>query len=149
MAAAGLPSVFAACPALVSVSIRNTLRPGHLSPLLQLPATVENLEVGGEAWDDAAAGVLGHLTQLRSLFGEGPSNVGSDGWVGGLIDVGLLELTALQGLTRLHIFSTPGLSVHFLMMVKVWKMVGVASCSCAFGQMRWVCLSSLLVLGSY
>ena len=75
MDADGLPAVFAACPSLVSLSIWNALEPGDLTPLLQLPATVEAIDVGGEAWDDAAAGVLGQLTQLHSISWEGSDSV--------------------------------------------------------------------------
>ena len=105
MDADGLPAVFAACPALVSLSIRNALEPGDLTPLLHLPASVESIDVGGQAWGDAAAGVLGQLMQLRSISWEG-----SDG----LTDVGLQELTALQRLTWLHVFCAPGLSAELL-----------------------------------
>ena len=105
MDADGLPAVFAACPSLVSLSIRNALQPGDLTPLPQLPATVESLDVGGEAWDDAAAGVVRHLTQLRALFWEGSE---------GLTDVGLQELTALQGLTHIQMLLNLGLSAELL-----------------------------------
>jgi hypothetical protein len=105
MDADGLPAVFAACPSLVSLSIRNALQPGDLTPLLQLPATVESLAVGGEAWDDAAAGVVRHLMQLRSVFWEGSE---------GLTDVGLQQLTALQGLTYLQMLLNSGLSAEVL-----------------------------------
>ena len=62
-------------------------------------------QVGGEAWDDTAAGVVRHLTQLRSIFWEGSE---------GLTDTGLQELTALQGLTILHVFANPGVSKQLL-----------------------------------
>jgi hypothetical protein len=94
-----LPAVFAACPSLVSLSIRNALAPGDLTPLLQLPTSVVTIDVGGEAFDDAAAAVVGQLTQLRNLSWEGSVYV---------TGMGLQELTALQGLEWLMVLSTPG-----------------------------------------
>jgi hypothetical protein len=100
-----LTAAFAACPALRSLHICSTLKPGDLTPLLQLPQSVTTLCVGGVAFDDAAATVVAQLTHLGSL-----------GWDVslGLTDVGLQQLTALQGLTYLHMFANDSLSVEVL-----------------------------------
>jgi hypothetical protein len=66
---------------------------------------MESLDVGGEAWDDAAAGVVRHLTQPRSVFWDGSE---------GLTDVGLQDLTELQGLTHLHMLFNPYLSAELM-----------------------------------
>jgi hypothetical protein len=101
MTAAELTSMFAACPALVALYLPNALQTGDLTPLLQLPKSVTLLSVGGAAFVDSAAAVVAQLTQLRNLNWE----VSPD-----LTDAGLQQLTALRGLTRLELFSVPGLS---------------------------------------
>lgn len=69
------------------------LQPGaDLMPLLQLPAICLKLGIGGAAFTDAAAAVVGRITQLTALH-----------WIGAcqLSLVGLGQLTALQGLRML------------------------------------------------
>ena len=71
MAADGLPAVFAACPALVSLSIRNALEPGDLTPLLQLPATVKSFEV--RPWE--VSGVASAIASALEHACEEPSSM--------------------------------------------------------------------------
>lgn len=100
-----LTAAFAACPALRSLHICSTLKPGRLTPLLRLPRSVTSLCVGGAAFGDAAAAVVAQLTHLGSL-----------GWdvSPGFTDVGLQQLTALQGLTHLRMFANDSLSLEVL-----------------------------------
>jgi hypothetical protein len=72
----------------VLVTLLPRLFPGtDLTGLLELPPSLTALFVGGAAFDDAAAAVLGQLTQLKQL--------GLD-WVPGFTDAGLEQLTNLD-----------------------------------------------------
>lgn len=90
-----------ACPNLVSLNVQSTVKPGDISPLLQLPTSCVSLSVGGRAFYDAAAAVVAQLTQLTKLK-----------WLSspGLTDAGLEQLTALTALRSLHMDGMPGLS---------------------------------------
>lgn len=90
-----------ACPNPVSLNIQSTVKPGDISPLLQLPTSCVSLSVGGRAFDDTAAAVVAqptHLTELKWFSSPG------------LTDAGLEQLTALTGLHSVNMDGMPGLS---------------------------------------
>jgi len=95
MTATDLRRVVAACPALQNLGVPHALGPDAVPALLDLPESCGTLYIGGGAVDDAAAAVVAQLTQLRLLdVLESPS----------LSDAGLEQLTALRGLTELHLY---------------------------------------------
>lgn len=83
------------CPALQDLSIGSAMQPGaDLSPLLQLPSSCLQLCIGGVAFSDAAAAVVGQLTQLTDLVvSRSPE----------LTDAGVKQLTALTALNELAV----------------------------------------------
>jgi hypothetical protein len=91
---ADLLRIAEACPRLRWLRIINTVQPGaDLSPLLQLSRSCTILEVGGQAFTDAAVPLLLQLTQLEDLsWNQSPR----------FTDVGLEQLTRLD-LTQLLI----------------------------------------------
>lgn len=97
MTAADLHNIVQACPKLNRVRICNVLEPhSDVSPLRQLSPSCQNLEVAGEAFGDAAAGVIAQLTQLTALrWSDAPC----------FSDTGLRRLTTLIQLQYLALFG--------------------------------------------
>jgi hypothetical protein len=56
--AKGLQSLINACPALTALTLSSVLQPGDAEPLLGLPASCVNLEVGGRAFDNSTVSVI-------------------------------------------------------------------------------------------
>jgi hypothetical protein len=90
-----LSSVLSACKQLQSIDITSSLNPkaaDHVSVLLQLPPSCKSLQVGGEAFTDAAAPFIAQLTQLKYLEWT---------WSPKLTDAGLEQLESLHLLREL------------------------------------------------
>lgn len=81
------------CTALEQLVLNEVVRgAADVSGLVKLPASCTSLMVSGRAFKDAAVPALRQLTQLQALWFHFPAE---------LSDVGLQQLTALTGLTRL------------------------------------------------
>lgn len=105
MTSADLCSIAAACPSLERLGLQGALLPDAERGMLRLPTSCTSLGVAGLAVGDKAAACIGKLTQLRHLLVRHAPT---------LTDVGFEHLTALQGLTRLMINFTEGLSQQVL-----------------------------------
>ena len=102
MTGAELASLISCCPALHKLQICNSLEASaDVSPLMQLPPCCTNLQVGGPAFGDEAAGVVCQLTQLRELTWFHSKD---------LTDRGVKKLTALTRLWELDMWRMQGLS---------------------------------------
>jgi hypothetical protein len=87
--------VFSACKALQDLDITSSSDPKaskHMSVLLQLPPSCTSLQIGGEAFTNAAAPFMAQLTQLEYLELT---------WSKGLTDSGLEQLESLDQLRDL------------------------------------------------
>lgn len=73
--------------------------------LVKLQPCLETLCVAGDAFDDEAAAMVAQLTNLRHLDWESNPCLKD---ANSLTDAGLLELTALQGLTHLAVVGWTG-----------------------------------------
>jgi hypothetical protein len=106
MSAQELKALACACPSLAELNIHDAMQQTDegVTPLLHLSTSVTSLSVGGAAFDNEAAAIVGQLTQLRELQWR----VSPD-----LTDSGLQHLTALQQLDDLCIHAT-GLSDEVL-----------------------------------
>lgn len=96
-----LACIFTACPGLAELQLESALEPvddADFSPLLQLPQSCTRLVVGGEAFDDEAAGVIAQLGQLKLLKWLFSEHLTKDG---------VSALTALKGLEHLEVTHCP------------------------------------------
>lgn len=96
-----LSSITRSCPALQELGLCCVLQPGDVSALLELPAQLSSLHVGGGAFDDAAVAVVTQSSALQRLSWEHAP---------GFTDVGLEQLTALRQLEHLHASNNPDVS---------------------------------------
>jgi hypothetical protein len=101
MTAAELRCAISACPNLHRLDVVGVVEAGGVRAPLNLPACCSELKVGGWGFDDGSSRFVAMLMQLSDLE-----------WCGsaGLTDAGFEQLTALTGLTRLHMHDVPGLS---------------------------------------
>lgn len=90
----GLLAICRCCPKLAWLTLRGVLHPdADVAALLQLPRSLNTLEVAGSVLDDAAAGIVAQLTQLlRLTLTHAPL----------LTDLGLEKFTALSQLGSLQ-----------------------------------------------
>lgn len=100
--AADISSITRGCPALNELGLNCVVHGGtDVSCLLPLHAQLNVLDVGGVAFDDAAAWVVAQLTNLGSLsWLQSP----------GLTDAGLFQLTSLRRLSSFDLQDCPGVS---------------------------------------
>jgi hypothetical protein len=99
---ADISSITRGCPALNELGLNCVVHGGtDVSCMLPLHAQLKVLEVGGVAFDDAAAGVVAQLTNLSSLsWWQSP----------GLTDAGLFQLTSLRRLSSFNLQDCPSVS---------------------------------------
>lgn len=63
-----IASIISCCPGLQSLELRDTVKPGDLSVLQQLPLSCTKLQLSGAAFTDKAAAAVGQLQQLEYLY---------------------------------------------------------------------------------
>ena len=97
--AAVISSIVASCPGLQQLELINVVSPpSAVSSLTQLQLQLTSLSVAGNAFADAAVGLVAQMTGLKSLtWGPRTSHYPS------VSRTGLQGLTALRGLTRLEL----------------------------------------------
>jgi hypothetical protein len=74
-----LQGIISTCPALTSLEISSVLKPGDVTPLLDLPGSCVELAIGGRAFDDSAVSVVFQLTQLSSLEWDNAPSITLEG----------------------------------------------------------------------
>jgi hypothetical protein len=100
--AADISSITRGCSSLNELGLICVVYGGtNMRCMLPLHAQLNVLDVGGVAFDDAAAGVVAQLTSLSSLsWWESP----------GLTDACLFQLTSLRKLSSFNLQDCPGVS---------------------------------------